>query len=58
MIFLSEIDPKSQATKDFKKKINKGYEVLLPYGNDLKKNSRVFIYCVLAKKRSRLYKRK
>lgn len=37
MIFLSEIDPKSQATKDFKKKINKGYEVLLPYGNDLKK---------------------
>lgn len=37
MIFLSEIDPKSQATEDFRKKINKEYEVLLPYGNDLQK---------------------
>ena len=35
MIFLSEIEPKSQATEDFKEKINKEYEVLLPYGNDM-----------------------
>lgn len=37
MIFLSEIDSKSQAIEDFKEKINKEYEVLLPYGNDLQK---------------------
>ena len=39
MIFLSEIDPKSPATKEFITKMNENaeYEVLPPYGTDLEK---------------------